>query len=100
MYILNKSRTQIVNLDHVTAMYVGADETSIKVDFVTGKGCQIGKYASEKHAQKALEMLTLNIGRKEAFRMPADEEIRGLLEGEEGKRCNIGGKKQKGHGGS
>lgn len=100
MYILNKNRTQIVNLDHVTAMYVGADETSIKVDFVTGKGCQVGKYASEKHAQKALEMLTLNIGRKEAFRMPGDEEIRGLLEGEEGRRCNIGGKKQKGHGGS
>ena len=30
MYVLSKNRMQIINLEHVTAMYLGADETSIK----------------------------------------------------------------------
>ncbi len=59
MYVLSKNRMQIINLAHVTAMYLGADETSIKVDFVTGRGSQIGKYVSDTYAKKALELLIL-----------------------------------------
>lgn len=101
MYVLSKNRMQIINLAHVTAMYLGADETSIKVDFVTGRGSQIGKYVSDTYAKKALELLILAIGRRgEAFSMPTDEEIRELLGNQKPKNHNIGGKKQKGHGGS
>ena len=51
--------------------------------------------------KKALELLILAIGRRgEAFSMPTDEEIRELLGNQEPKNHNIGGKKQKGHGGS
>ena len=101
MYVLSKNRMQIINLEHVTAMYLGADVTSIKVDFVTGRGSQIGKYVSDTYAKKALELLILAIGRRgEAFSMPTDEEIRELLGNQESKNHNIGGKKQKGHGGS
>ena len=52
MYVLSKNRMQIINLEQVTAMYLGADETSIKVDFVTGKGSQIGKYVSDTYAKR------------------------------------------------
>lgn len=101
MYVLNKNKTQIINLEQVTAMYLGTDETSIKVDFAMGKGCQIGKYISSAFAKKALEMLTLSIKRREeVFLIPEDEEIRVLIENQEAKNRNIGGKKQKGHGGS
>lgn len=61
MYVLSKNRMQIINLEQVTAMYLGADETSIKVDFVTGRGSQIGKYVSDTYAKKALELLILAV---------------------------------------
>ena len=101
MYVLSKNRMQIINLEPVTEMYLREDEPSIKGEFVTGKGSQIGKYVSDTYAKKALELLILAIGRRgEAFSMPTDEEIRGLLGNQEAKNRNIGGKKQKGHGGS
>ena len=34
MYIISKGNTQLINLAHVTAMYIGADECSIKVDLM------------------------------------------------------------------
>ena len=101
MYIVNKTKTQIVNLEQVTAVYIGADECSIKVDFSTGKGCQIAKYDSTMAAVTALEMLGKAIGKAEAFFFPSDEYIRGKIqENSEQKQHHIAGKKTKGHGGS
>lgn len=102
MYIINKNKTQIVNLEQVTAVYIGADECSIKADFSTGKGCQIAKYDSQTAAVAALEMLGKAIGKTEAFFFPDDAYIHGQIQGQrtEQKQHYATGKKTKGHGGS
>lgn len=101
MYVINKSKTQIVNLEQITAVYIGADECSIKADFSTGKGCQIAKYDSQAAAVVALEMLGKAIGKTEAFFFPDDAYIRGRVqERKEQEQHHVTGKKTKGHGGS
>lgn len=101
MYIVNKNKTQIVNLNQVTVIFIGADECSIKADFPTGKGCQIAKYESREAAIVAMEMLGKAIGRTDAFFFPSDEYLQTkILEQESRQTHHITGKKTKGHGGS
>lgn len=100
MYLVNKSKTQIINLEQITALYVGSDECSVKADFVTGKGCQVARYDSHKAVVAALEMLGKSIGNAEVFFFPDDGKVRGYIEQGEQKQHHITGKKTKGHGGS
>ena len=102
MYIVNKSKTQISNLNHVTSLYIGTDNTSIKVDFINGKGCQAAKYKSHEEAVTALEMLgrAIDLGRSEAFFFPDGKELQAKIQKGEQKAHHISGKKPKGHGGS
>lgn len=99
MYIISKGNTQLINLAHVTAMYIGADECSIKVDFSTGKGCQVARYNSKAEVKAAMEMLSKAIGHTEIFCFPNSEELRAKVITNE-RPHHIAGKKTKGHGGS
>lgn len=100
MYIINKSKTQILNLEQITVIYIGADDVSIKANFATGSGCQIEKYDSLTEAAMALEMLGKAIGRNEVFFFPDSKALKAKIQ--EGKQVthHITGKKTKGHGGS
>lgn len=100
MYIINKSKTQIANLEQITSLYIGGDECSIKADFITGKGCQIARYSSRAAATTALELLGRAIGRAEVFFMPDDEAVLAQAKADEQKWHHATGKKTKGHGGS
>ncbi len=100
MYIVNKDRTQIINMEHVTAIYIGADGCSAKADLINGKGCQIIRYNSHEEVVMALEMLGTSIGKTEVFFFPEDNKVQEKLRLEEQKYHHITGKKTKGHGGS
>lgn len=54
MTIINQNKSAIINYDHVSEMYIGADNKSIKVDFTNGKGCQIAAYPTTEKASGVL----------------------------------------------
>lgn len=100
MYIVSKDKKSIINTEQVTSMYVGADGCTIKVDFGNGKGCQIGRYNSEKECQIAIEIIAGNFGKADVCFMPESNAINAKLNLTEQKQRHISGKKTKGHGGS
>lgn len=76
MHILSKDKMQLINLDRVTLMFVDGHEGKILVEFENGDDWQLDGYESRNYAQKALEMLAENIGKKDMFQMPTNEEVR------------------------
>ncbi len=57
MFIVSKDKNSIVNAEQITAIFVGADNCSIKADFQNGKSCQLGRYNSEAAARISLDMV-------------------------------------------
>ena len=100
MYIVSKDKKSIINTEQITSMYVGANGCTIKADFGNGKGCQIGRYNSEKECQIAIEIIAGNFGRTDVCFMPESDAINAKLNLGEQKQHHISGKKAKGHGGS
>ena len=100
MLIVNKDRNGIINIANITNIYIEADGCTIKADYVNGKGCQIGRYVSEKEAKTAISIAAKNMQKSGVCMMPDDNEIRAQLALEETKWHHVTGKKVKGHGGS
>lgn len=71
MTIVGQNKGVIANYDNVQEIYIGADRQSIKVDFVSGRGCEVGKYPSTEYCVKALGSLTAAIkANEEVFEFP------------------------------
>lgn len=100
MFIVSKDRNSIVNAQQITSIYIGADGCTLKADFGNGKGCQIGRYNSEKQSQVAIEILANSIGKGEICFMPQDNAVNAKINIGETKQHHISGKKTKGHGSS
>ena len=79
MYIVSKDKKSIINTEQVTSMYVGADGCTIKADFGNGKGCQIGRYNSEKECRIAIEIIAGNFGKADVCFMPESNAINAKL---------------------
>lgn len=100
MYIISKDKKSIVNMSQTTVVYMGTDNCTIKVDYQNGRGCQLGRYASEAAARAAMDTIAHSIGKAEALFMPDDGDINAKLNLEERRQYHISGKKTKGHGSS
>lgn len=100
MFIVSKDKNSIINGNEITSIYIGADGCTVKADFGNGKGCQIGRYNSEKASQLAIEILAESMSKSEVSYMPQDNAISAKLNIGEQKQHHISGKKTKGHGGS
>lgn len=100
MFIVSKDRRSVINLSQVAAMYIGSDRCSVKADYKGGNGCQLGRYNSDKEAEKAVEIIAENIGKTEVCFMPDDSSVKAKMSFGEQKYHHAAGKKTKGHGGS
>lgn len=100
MFIVSKDKNSIVNMSQITVVYLGADNCTIKADYQNGKGCQLGRYNSEKEAKTAIDIIANNIGKMEVCFMPEDNAVSAKINLGEQKTHSINGKKAKGHGGS
>lgn len=100
MYIVSRDKRSIINTEQITSMYVGADGCTIKADFENGKGCQIGRYNSDRECQTVIEIIAGNFGKADVFFMPEDSAVNARLNTGGEKPRHISGKKTKGHGGS
>lgn len=76
MYIVSKDKKSIINTEQITSIYVGADGCTIKADFGNGRGCQIGRYMSEKECQAAIGIIAGNFGTADFCFMPEDDAIK------------------------
>ena len=100
MFIVSKDKKSIINTQEITCIYIGADGCNLKAEFENGKGCQIGRYNSEKQSQIAIEIIADNMGKNEVCFMPQDNDIDAKINNRKTKQHHISGKKTKGHGGS
>jgi len=100
VFIVSKDKKAIINLEQVATMYIGSDSCSVKADYRSGNGCQLGRYNSDQEARKAVEIVADSIGTMEVCYMPDDDSVKARMNLEEQKYHHITGKKTKGHGGS
>lgn len=99
MIVVNKQRTSLINMDHISCVYMGVDG-SLKANYAAGDGCQIARYNTPAEGEMALAMLIESIGKTEVFYCPSDETVRARIAASGQKYHHITGKKTKGHGGS
>lgn len=74
MYVINKNKTQIINLEHTTQIYMGS-MASIKADFTRGSTCTIEKYKTVEATKEAMKRLSEAIGKTEMFVFPQEWEL-------------------------
>ena len=75
MIVVNKQRTSLINMDHISCIYMGVDG-SLKANYAAGDGCQIARYNTP------------------------DEAVRARIAASGQKYHHVTGKKTKSHGGS
>lgn len=100
MIIVSKDGRGIINIQNVTTLYIGRDDCSIKADYVSGGGCQIGRYNSREEAIAALGIIVDDMQRSEIVHVPDDASVRARLDRNDQRNHHVTGKKTKGHGGS
>jgi len=61
MTIVSQNKGIIANYDNIQEIFIGADRQSIKVDFSSGRGCEVGKYPSTEHCLLVLGTLAAAI---------------------------------------
>ena len=99
MIIVSKDKDSVVNMDHVTNIFVGNDGYTVKAAFANGSGCQLGRYNSPV-ANKVIEMIGLAVGRTEVYFLPDDDSVAAKIHETALTYHHATGKKTKGHGGS
>lgn len=100
--IVSKDKTQIINDQHVSAIYIAGEGTTIRCEMSNGKPWNIGKYNSNKETEVAINILTERMRRDNFATVPSDDEVRAKINmyATDCQRHHVSGKKTKGHGGS
>ena len=100
--IISKDKTQISNMQYVSAIYISGEGTTIRCEMSNGKPWNIGKYNSQKEAETAINILTERMKRDDFAAVPSDDEVKARinLNADDYRQHHITGKKTKGHGGS
>lgn len=101
MFIVNKDKTNFVNLNEIENIFIG--NNSIKANMKSGKGMQLGAYNTLDDTEIAMDILLEKISNnsKIFIQMPDDKEIQAkILLKPIQKQTSLKGKKSKGYGGS
>lgn len=100
--IISKDRTQIINDQYVSAIYISVDGMTIRCEMANGKVWNICRYNSQKEAETAMHILTERLKRDNMAYMPTDEDVKARINASADayQKHHITGKKTKGHGGS
>lgn len=76
MVIMSNSQFNVLNLDQIENIFIGADRKSIKANMVSRSGCELAKYENIEQCKYALEMLFVSIKSEDkAFQFPSVQEI-------------------------
>lgn len=103
MFIYDKSKGYIVNVNEVKDIFLGRDRGTVAVGLRDGGTTKLRVYESEEEARTAIDMLaeSIAVSKREIICMPTSEEIRVKLRNTPLTAVHHAtGKKTKGHGGS
>ena len=76
MVIMSNSQLNILNLEQIENIFIGADRKSIKANMVSRAGCEVAKYENFEQCKYALEMLFVRIKSEDkTFQFPSIQEI-------------------------
>ena len=76
MIIMSLNGTNIINMDCVENIFLGADRKSIKANMTSRSGCELAKYSSYDQCKYALESLYMAVkGEDKVFQFPREEDM-------------------------
>ena len=76
MIIMSNSQLNILNLEQIENIFIGADRKSIKANMVSRAGCEVAKYENLEQCMYALGMLFTSIKNEDkTFQFPSVYEI-------------------------
>lgn len=76
MVIMSNSQSNILNLEQIENIFIGADRKSIKANMVSRSGCEVAKYENLEQCKYALEMLFVSIKSEDkTFQFPSVQEV-------------------------
>lgn len=101
MIIVNKSRTDLFNINHIYEIFIPRNESSIRVNTSNGGRYELDRYSSMEYAEMAMKMIIEQFGKTDKLILPTEKELQAqLVAVHDTKARHIAGKKTKGHGGS
>lgn len=103
MFLYEKQKSMIVNMDMVKDIFPGRDAGSVAVGFTGGITTKLAVYTTEAEAREAVAMLAdrIAVNNRDIVVVPDMEEVRARLQSRpDPLRHHVAGKKTKGHGGS
>lgn len=76
MIIMSLNGTNIINMDCVENIFLGADRKSIKANMTSRSGCELAKYSNYEQCKYALEALFIAVkGEDRVFQFPREEDM-------------------------
>ena len=79
MTIIGQNKGIIANYDNIQEIFIGADRTTIKIDFTSGRGCEAARYPAKEDCLLALERLSAAIeAGDKVFEFPQKIERHGI----------------------
>lgn len=77
MIIMSLNGSNLINMEQVENIFLGADRKSVKANMVSRSGCELAKYSDYECCKYALEALFLAIKNEDkAFQFPKEEDMK------------------------
>ena len=77
MIVMSLNGTNLINMEQVENIFLGADRKSIKANMVSRSGCELAKYSNYEYCEYALEALYLAAKSEDkAFQFPKEEDMK------------------------
>ena len=76
MYLVTPDEVSIIDMDGVEVIYINKESKSIKLNFRSGKGCELAKYRTVEQCKYVLGLIAGAIqGQEAVFYIPAEVDI-------------------------
>lgn len=77
MIIMSLNGTNLINMEQIENIFLGADRKSIKANMVSRSGCELAKYSDYECCKYALEALYVAIKSEDkAFQFPKEGDMK------------------------
>jgi len=57
MYLMKPDETQLIDMEKVESIHVSRETKSIKINFESGRGCELARYSSYEQCRYVLGMI-------------------------------------------
>jgi len=76
MYLMRPDEAQLIDMDKVESMHVSRETKSIKINFESGRGCEIARYNTYEQCRYVLGMIMQALRAEErTFLVPQEVDL-------------------------